>query len=69
MGSIYDDGILSSYFILKLLEENKNCSLSSLKNELKKTWVTPTINAYCHDKVKYAVVDRMKIYLDEILKE
>ena len=68
LGSIYDDGILSSYFILKLLEENKKCSLSSIKNELKKTWVTPTINAYCHDKVKYAVVNRMKIYLDEIKK-
>ncbi len=68
LGSIYDDGILSSYFILKLLEENKNCSLSSIKNELKKTWVTPTINAYCHDKVKYTVVNRMKIYLDEIKK-
>ncbi|MDG2187786.1 MAG: phosphomannomutase/phosphoglucomutase [Hyphomicrobiales bacterium] len=62
----YDDGILSSYYILKVLEEKKDLSLSEIKKDLRTSWTTPTINAYCPDKIKYEVVKRMKNHLDMI---
>ena len=57
-GRIYDDAIVSSIQVLKMLDDSDQ-SLSQLIADLPKTWQSPTMGPYCADDEKYGVVDRI----------
>lgn len=54
-GRGYDDAVLSSVELLRLLDES-GASLSEMLAELPRTWQSPTIGVYCADDVKYDLV-------------
>ena len=57
LGRGYDDGLAVAIEICRLLENHPNKSLSELKDELPKTWCSPTMSPYCSDEKKYSVVE------------
>lgn len=57
-GRAYDDAVVSSVQLLKMLDESKN-SLSEMIDNLPKTWQSPTLGAVCPDDVKYGIVDQV----------
>ena len=58
LGYGYDDGINSAIQVCHLLS-NQNKKMSEIKNELPKTYQTPTMAPFCKDEEKYKVVDDM----------
>lgn len=59
LGRGYDDGLLSAAMICHMLDQYPAQTLSNLKDELPRTWSSPTISTYCPDAEKYDLVDRM----------
>ncbi len=57
LGRGYDDGIVSALAVLDMLERNPDKSMADLKNDLPKTWQSPTMSPYCGDEIKYGIVD------------
>jgi phosphomannomutase/phosphoglucomutase len=57
IGRGYDDGIVSAIAILDMLDRNPGKSLADLKNDLPRTWGSPTMSAACPDEEKYGVAD------------
>jgi phosphomannomutase/phosphoglucomutase len=58
-GRGYDDGLLSALAICDMLDRNPQKKMSDLKNELPKTWGSPTMSPHCADEAKYGVVDKV----------
>jgi phosphomannomutase / phosphoglucomutase len=58
-GRGYDDGLVSGIAVLEMLDRNPQKSMADLKNDLPKTWSSPTMSPHCGDEVKYGVVDRV----------
>ena len=58
IGLGYDDAILSSVQLLKMLDES-DMPLSQRVDDLPRTWQSPTIGAYCPDDAKYEVVKQV----------
>ncbi len=56
IGYGYDDGINSAIQICHLLN-NENKKISSIMNDLPKTFQSPTMAPFCKDEVKYKVVE------------
>jgi phosphomannomutase/phosphoglucomutase len=56
-GRGYDDGLVSAIAVCDMLDRNPAKSLADLKNDLPKTWASPTMSPHCDDEKKYAVVD------------
>ena len=59
IGLGYDDGILSSIQVCKLVDNNSSKKISDLLNDLPITYQSPTMAPYCKDEEKYEVVDSM----------
>ncbi len=59
IGRGYDDGLLSAMTICRLLDNNPEKTLANLKDDIPKTWSSPTMSPYCADTVKYDVVDKI----------
>jgi phosphomannomutase/phosphoglucomutase len=59
LGRGYDDGLVAALAVLDMLDRNPDKTLAALKNELPRTWQSPTMSPHCDDEVKYAVVDRV----------
>ncbi len=59
LGRGYDDGLVAALAVLDMLDRNPGKTLAELKNELPRTWQSPTMSPHCADEVKYAVVDRV----------
>ncbi|MCC6597514.1 MAG: phosphomannomutase/phosphoglucomutase [Alphaproteobacteria bacterium] len=57
IGRGYDDGILSAVTVCNLLERNPDKTLAQIKDDLPKTWSSPTMSPYCPDDKKYGVVE------------
>ena len=57
IGRGYDDGILSAVTICQLLDRNPDQSMAELKDDLPKTWSSPTMSPKCGDTVKYNVIE------------
>lgn len=57
IGRGYDDGILSAVTVCRLLDRNPGKTLAQLKDDLPKTWGSPTMAPYCPDEKKYGVVE------------
>jgi phosphomannomutase/phosphoglucomutase len=56
-GRGYDDGLVSAIAVCGMLDRNPAKSMADLKNDLPKTWASPTMSPHCDDEKKYAVVD------------
>ncbi|MCX5567930.1 phosphomannomutase/phosphoglucomutase [Kaistia nematophila] len=59
IGRGYDDGLVSAFAILDMLDRNPGKSMAELKNALPKTWGSPTMSPHCDDEKKYSVIDRV----------
>jgi phosphomannomutase/phosphoglucomutase len=57
IGRGYDDGVLTAITVCRMLDARKDASMEDLKNELPKTWGSPTMAPYCPDDRKYSLVD------------
>lgn len=57
IGRGYDDGILSAVTICRMLDRCPGKTLAQLRDDLPKTWSSPTMSPFCPDDKKYAVVD------------
>ena len=56
-GRGYDDGLVSAIAVCDMLDRNPGKSMSDLKNDLPKTWSSPTMSPHCDDEKKYGIVD------------
>ena len=59
IGRGYDDGFVSAFAILDMLDRNPGKSMASLRDALPKTWGSPTMSPHCDDETKYGVVDKV----------
>lgn len=67
IGRGYDDGVLTAITICHMLDARPDASMEDLKNELPKTWGSPTMAPFCPDTVKYGLVDQViKIFEDKL---
>ncbi len=66
LGLGFDDGLMSAILMAKLLDEEKDSSLSEIKNSLPITYQSPTMAPYCADDEKYQVVDEMIDKIDSM---
>jgi len=66
LGRGYDDGLVAALAVLDMLDRNPGKSLAELKNELPRTWQSPTMSPRCDDELKYQVVDRMVAHFQKV---
>ena len=66
LGRGYDDGLVAALAVLDMLDRNPGKSLAELKNELPRTWQSPTMSPHCDDELKYQVVDRMVAHFQKV---
>jgi len=59
IGRGYDDGCVAALAILDMLDRAPDKTMAQLKDDLPKTWGSPTMSPHCPDDKKYAVVDRV----------
>ncbi len=57
LGRGYDDGIMTAVTICRLMDRNPAKSMADLKNDLPKTWGSPTMAPFCPDERKYGLVE------------
>jgi len=65
IGRGYDDGLISAFAILDMLDRNPGKSMADLKNALPKTWGSPTMSPHCDDEKKYGVIDKVVARFEE----
>jgi phosphomannomutase/phosphoglucomutase len=58
-GRGYDDGLIFALAVCDMLDRNPTKTMSDLKNELPKTWQSPSMAPHCADEVKYDVVKQV----------
>ena len=68
LGYGYDDGINSAIQVCHLLDK-QNKKMSAIKNELPKTFQSPTMSPYCKDGEKYQVVEGLVKKVEKIKNE
>jgi phosphomannomutase/phosphoglucomutase len=59
IGRGYDDGILSAIMICHMLDQYPAQKLSDLREDLPRTWGSPTMSPHCADDRKYEVVEQV----------
>src|SRR5437667_502449 len=59
LGRGYDDGLIFALAVCDMLDRNPGKSMADLKNELPKTWSSPTMSPHCADEIKYGIVDEV----------
>ena len=59
IGRGYDDGCVAALAILDMLDRAPDKTMADLKNDLPKTWGSPTMSPHCADGEKYGVVDKV----------
>ncbi len=65
IGRGYDDGLVSAIAVCQMLDRNPSKSMADLRDDLPKTWGSPTMSPHCPDDKKYGVVDEVTgIYKD-----
>ncbi len=69
VGFGFDCAFQAAVEVCKLLDNSPGKQLSDLKDDLPRTWSSPTMSPYCDDNEKYGVVDRitskLKAYQEE----
>ena len=69
IGRGYDDGLVSAIAILDMLDRNAGRTISDLRDDLPKTWGSPTMSPFCADEKKYGVVDQITKTFEELAKD
>lgn len=59
LGHGYDDGLVSAFAVLDMMDRNSGRTLAELERALPRTWQSPTMSPHCADEEKYTVVDRV----------
>ena len=59
IGRGYDDGLVSAFAILDMLDRNPGKTMADLRRALPKTWGSPTMSPHCDDEKKYGVVEKV----------
>ena len=68
LGLGYDDGLVSALAVCDMLDRAPGKSMADLKNDLPKTWGSPTMSPHCGDEVKYGVVERVTKHFQRLEK-
>jgi phosphomannomutase/phosphoglucomutase len=68
-GRGYDDGLLSALAICDMLDRNPEKKMSDLKNDLPKTWGSPTMSPHCADEMKYGIVEKIMRRFEDARKK
>ena len=68
LGKGYDDGIVSGFAILDMLDRNPGKTMADLHKALPRTWGTPTMSPYCKDEEKYAVVEKVMAHFEKFVQ-
>jgi len=66
LGRGYDDGLIAALAVCDMLDRNPDKTMADLKNDLPKTWGSPTMSPHCDDEKKYAVVDQVVAHYQKI---
>jgi phosphomannomutase/phosphoglucomutase len=66
IGRGYDDGAVAALAILDMLDRNPQTPMADLYRTLPATWGSPTMSAHCDDGKKYAVVDEVTRYFQNV---
>jgi len=69
LGRGYDDGLVAALAVCDMLDRNPDKSLTDHKNDLPKTWQSPTMSPHCDDEKKYGVVDRLVAHYEDLAKK
>lgn len=69
IGRGYDDGVLTAITIAQMLDRRPDSSMEDLKNELPKTWGSPTMAPFCPDDRKYALIDEVVEIVQKMHKD
>ena len=59
IGRGYDDGCVAALAVLDMLDRAPDKTMADLKDDLPKTWGSPTMSPHCPDDKKYGVVDKV----------
>ncbi|MGE3066541.1 MAG: phosphomannomutase/phosphoglucomutase [Hyphomicrobiaceae bacterium] len=57
LGRGYDDGLVAAIAVCEMLDRNPGKTMVDLKNDLPRTWGSPTMSPHCADEKKYGIVD------------
>ena len=68
-GRGFDDGLVSALAICDMLDRNPQKSMADLKNELPKTWSSPTMSPHCDDEKKYGIVEQVVKHFEAAQKK
>jgi len=68
LGHGYDDGLVAALAVCDMLDRAPGKSMADLKNDLPKTWGSPTMSPHCADEVKYDVVARVSRHYEALAK-
>lgn len=66
IGRGYDDGILTAVTICQMLDRNPSKSVEDLKNDLPKTWGSPTMAPFCPDDQKYQTIEKLTAQIEQM---
>lgn len=69
IGRGYDDGVLTAVTICRMMDRRAESSLAQLREELPKTWSSPTMSPFCPDDKKYGVVERVTAHYEQKKKD
>jgi phosphomannomutase/phosphoglucomutase len=59
LGRGYDDGLVAAIAVCDMLERAPGRTMAELRNDLPRTWQSPTMSPHCDDDKKYGVVERI----------
>ncbi len=65
IGRGYDDGILTAVTVCRMMDRNPSKTLAQLREDLPKTWGSPTMSPHCPDDSKYAIVDKVTAHYQQ----
>lgn len=68
-GRGFDDGLVSALAICDMLDRNPGKSMADLKNDLPKTWSSPTMSPHCEDEKKYGIVEQVVKHFEAAQKK
>jgi phosphomannomutase/phosphoglucomutase len=69
LGRGYDDGLVAALAVCDMLDRNPSKSMADLKNDLPKTWQSPTMSPHCADEKKYGIVDTIVAQYQDATKK
>lgn len=68
IGRGYDDGILTAIVVCQMLDRQAGKTMANLREDLPKTWSSPTMSPYCSDERKYQVVEEVTAHFQKMFE-